>query len=280
MTCEEVRLSLGAHALGALDPEEALEVDTHLATCEACGGELEELAGVAAFLGKVAEPDVVVVERPPRGVLDRLLADRARRRRRGRLWLAVAASVAVLGTGGAVWSAVQSGGGTSVQTASAPAADAAPEAGTEAGPDAASAKAENSGEDSAAVAPRAEDVPQTMNSPLDAGPSALDRTAKGGAGEAFVGQAGRVSVTMTATPAGKGSEVAVSVAGVPEGRTLTLVVLGPGGRKEQAATWVVGPEQYTAAGEAKHAVRLPVKEISGFEVLDAEGTVVVRSKSR
>ncbi|MFC7104187.1 anti-sigma factor family protein [Nonomuraea rubra] len=43
MTCEEVRISLGAHALGALDPEEAAEIDHHLATCEACGAELLEL---------------------------------------------------------------------------------------------------------------------------------------------------------------------------------------------------------------------------------------------
>jgi anti-sigma factor RsiW len=268
MTCEEVRLSLGAHALGALDPEEALEVDTHLATCDGCGGELEELAGVAAFLGKVAESDVAVVERPPRRVLDRLLAERARRRGRARLWLAVAASVAVLGGGGAVWSL--QGGGETMQTASAPAADVASE------------KAAAPEQDSAAVAPKAEDVPQTLNTPLNSEPSAsaLDRAAKGGAGEAFSGQAGRVTATVMATPSGKGSELAVSVAGVPEGRTLTLVVLGPGGRRERAATWVAGPQGYSAAEEAKPEVRLPVEAIKGFEVLDAEGTVVVRSNPR
>lgn len=64
MSCEEVRLSLGAHALGALDPDEATEVDTHLATCEVCGAELVELAGVTAFLAKVSERDVELVASP------------------------------------------------------------------------------------------------------------------------------------------------------------------------------------------------------------------------
>ncbi|MDA0638840.1 zf-HC2 domain-containing protein, partial [Nonomuraea sp. MCN248] len=72
MTCEEVRQALGAHALGALDPHEAEEVDLHLATCEECGDELAELAGVAGFLGKVSERDVVLVASPPKRVLERL----------------------------------------------------------------------------------------------------------------------------------------------------------------------------------------------------------------
>ncbi|WP_219464731.1 anti-sigma factor family protein, partial [Nonomuraea rhizosphaerae] len=121
MTCEEVRLALGAHALGALDSDEAMEIDTHLATCEVCGAELLDLEGVASFLGKVSERDVELVTSPPRAVLDRLLNARAKRHRRGRALLAVAASVAVMALGGTVWT-LSTQANNAEQTAAAPAA--------------------------------------------------------------------------------------------------------------------------------------------------------------
>ncbi|MFD0467929.1 zf-HC2 domain-containing protein [Nonomuraea thailandensis] len=127
MTCEEVRISLGAHALGALDPEEAAEIDHHLATCEACGAELLELEGVGAFLGKVSERDVELVASPPRQVLDRLLNDRVKRTRRGRALMSLVAAAAVLVVGGTVWTAVQTGSGGGSTAAQAPAASQGPE---------------------------------------------------------------------------------------------------------------------------------------------------------
>ncbi|GAA2776164.1 zf-HC2 domain-containing protein [Nonomuraea dietziae] len=107
MTCEEVRLSLGAYTLGALDAEEAQEVEIHLASCEGCTDELMELEGLPVFLSKVSEKDVELVASPPREVLDRLLNDRVKRHRRGRLLLVAAASVAALAVGGTVLTTLQ-----------------------------------------------------------------------------------------------------------------------------------------------------------------------------
>lgn len=51
MTHEELRKWLPAHALDALAPDEAREVEAHLATCAACQAELRALRQVAAELG-------------------------------------------------------------------------------------------------------------------------------------------------------------------------------------------------------------------------------------
>ena len=48
--CTEVRLSLGAHALGALDPEESAEIETHLADCPACRRIVRRLKVEIGFL--------------------------------------------------------------------------------------------------------------------------------------------------------------------------------------------------------------------------------------
>ena len=65
MNCEEVRMSLGAYALGALEPEECVFVEAHLAECDGCRAEFEELTGVVAFLGRVSEEDVTQAASPP-----------------------------------------------------------------------------------------------------------------------------------------------------------------------------------------------------------------------
>ncbi|MGW5632241.1 anti-sigma factor family protein, partial [Streptosporangium sandarakinum] len=131
MTCDEVRMSLGVYALGALEPEERVLVEAHLAECAACRTEAEELGGVAALLGRVAEEDVAQAVSPPRVVLDRLLSerlhdDRARKRRTARALLAVAASVVVAGIGGTVW--MTAGPPAADHSAAAPASQSRPEA--------------------------------------------------------------------------------------------------------------------------------------------------------
>jgi hypothetical protein len=114
-----VRLSLGAYALGALDPSEHAEVDAHLAVCPPCQDELAELAGLAAVLGRADEQHVLAAVREVPdlvpGVVERAVAqqraqDRARRRARrrrlgwatGLVGAAAAVGWAVLGTPGLV----------------------------------------------------------------------------------------------------------------------------------------------------------------------------------
>ena len=53
--------AVAAYALGALDPGERPEFETHLATCAQCQAELRELQSVSAGIGLAVEP----VELPP-----------------------------------------------------------------------------------------------------------------------------------------------------------------------------------------------------------------------
>lgn len=102
--CAEVRLSLGAYVLGALDPGERSRVDAHVAGCAACRDELASLAAMPGLLGRVSREEVEAVPLPPQPeLLDRLLAAAASERRRDRRvrWLAsVAAAIVLLAAGG------------------------------------------------------------------------------------------------------------------------------------------------------------------------------------
>src|SRR5690606_10243648 len=104
--CERIRLSLGVHVLGALEPEERAEVEAHLAECAACRAEYEELAALPALLAKVSPDDVAHAVQPPSAVLDRLLAARVKRRRRARVVLVAAVGAVVLAAGGGVGAAL------------------------------------------------------------------------------------------------------------------------------------------------------------------------------
>ena len=59
MTCDEIRLSLGALALGTLDDDEAKTVREHVSGCDECSREYEELRGLPRLLGGTAEVDLL-----------------------------------------------------------------------------------------------------------------------------------------------------------------------------------------------------------------------------
>lgn len=94
---------LGGYVLGVLEPEEAAAFEAHLAGCQECRRDLEELGSVPAFLEQAA-PAVHV----PPGLRDRTFAGieaAARPRRRTvelRKVVAAAAAVLLIGFGTAV----------------------------------------------------------------------------------------------------------------------------------------------------------------------------------
>jgi predicted anti-sigma-YlaC factor YlaD len=105
--CAEIRLSLGAYVLGALDPADRSRVDAHLATCAECRDELASLAGLPGLLGRVSRAEVEAEPSDPGPqLLDRLLnaAASERRRDRRRRWLTsvAAAVIALAGIGVAI----------------------------------------------------------------------------------------------------------------------------------------------------------------------------------
>ena len=259
MTCEEVRLSLGAHALGALEPEEAMEIDVHLATCEVCGAELLDLTGVASFLGKVSERDVELAASPPRQVLDRLLNARARRRRRGRALLAVAASAAVMVVGGTVWTASHQSNAPQT-SAAAPATTAAPAAPQE---------------DSSFSA---ESAPSDAKLKSDVLPTPRPSVSPTAPGREFPGEneAKRYYVTVAAFPGDSGTKLAVRVTGVPVGTMCRLVVVGRRGDLDYTESWMVDRETYEAKAVFPRQTRIPMKDIARFELVDSGGKVLVK----
>ncbi|RSO05962.1 RNA polymerase subunit sigma, partial [Streptomyces sp. WAC 06725] len=51
----DVHETVGAYALGILDDAEATAFEAHLATCEWCGQQLDELAGMEPMLAALAD---------------------------------------------------------------------------------------------------------------------------------------------------------------------------------------------------------------------------------
>ncbi|MEV0622936.1 zf-HC2 domain-containing protein [Nonomuraea sp. NPDC050404] len=270
MTCEEVRIALGAHALGALEPEEALEVDHHLATCEACGAELLELEGVSSFLGKVSERDVQLVASPPRQVLDRLLNDRAKRTRRGRVLMAVASSAAVLVVGGTVWTAIQTSGSESGSSAQAPAAASSQQADAPA--------QDYDSYDSAEQAQPLRTVPDARKAEPSQSPTpASPRQLKTANGREFDGEneATDFYAKVLVWPSDSGTELGVQVRRIPVGETCNLVVVGVDGRRETADTWVISREDYRDKSLFRSQTTMTLREIDRFEILDRAGKTLV-----
>jgi hypothetical protein len=100
MTHEELQELLGAYAIDAVEPEEALAVEAHLVDCPRCRAEVAELREVAALLSHSGAD-------APEGVWDRIASSlteappplrlevqRERRASRGKLLQTVAMSVA------------------------------------------------------------------------------------------------------------------------------------------------------------------------------------------
>ena len=124
-----------AYVLGSLTPDERLEYERHLETCDRCTAAVAELVGLPGLLAKlpadqaveIAEPDGRPDTRPESTLA--AVAHRVRhRRRRRRAWVAVTAGLAVVaavlgglavGTAGDRGGTVQAGG---APTTSAPTA--------------------------------------------------------------------------------------------------------------------------------------------------------------
>ncbi|MET7459253.1 zf-HC2 domain-containing protein [Nonomuraea sp. NPDC005501] len=274
MTCEEARIALGAHALGALEPDEALEVDAHLAGCEACGAELVELEGVSAFLEKVSEREVQLVTSPPRQVLDRLLNARVKRRRRGRMLMVVAASAAAIVAGGGVWTAVVNQPGT---TASAPASR----------PDEGASRARDAAP-SASDAPRAKATEEPRAKARDDQPRVLAETRPEASGspkpdrrsaaeQEFSGQNRSTDAyaSVAAFPGTHGTGISVRVSGVPTGTTCRLVVVGRDGRRDVTDGWTVNRASYQDKPVFAGRTWIPMGDIARFDVMDVSSNRVL-----
>ncbi|OPG11974.1 anti-sigma factor [Microbispora sp. GKU 823] len=248
MTCEEVRISLGAYVLGALDAEETAEVEAHLETCAACRAELAELSGLPPLLARVSAEDIERAAAPPRAVLDGVFADvfasvaadvpanapegpgsaavappgvsSPRRGRRSRVLLALAASVVVAAAGGTAWVSAAQKASESPAVGSAA---AAPDRASGAVQGQAAPKQAAQDEAGQADQPSAESLTQPFVAPASPEPpvssSAPSATSSGGAVARKV-QPPAAEATVTASPVpsearGSSGDVRIAVRLVP-----------------------------------------------------------------
>jgi hypothetical protein len=126
VSCAEMRTLLGVYVLGAIEPAERALLDAHLGGCRGCRDELAGLAGLPSLLGRVTEAQLAEIGAAPAEVLDSMLTRAARenrtRRRRGRVWLAVAAAAAIAMAGGGVIGGMRIGESRPAATTAPPAA--------------------------------------------------------------------------------------------------------------------------------------------------------------
>lgn len=112
----ELRERLGAYVLGALDPDERLEVEHHLDDCDPCRDELARLSPLPPLLDRLSTEEVAAGSLdPPAELLDRVLArierERRRDRRRLRRWQGLAAA-GLAAAALVLWAPWQGGGST------------------------------------------------------------------------------------------------------------------------------------------------------------------------
>jgi hypothetical protein len=227
MECPEARISLGVYVLGAIEPAERTQVETHLATCRDCRDELAGLAALPALLARVTAEEAMALaagdgpppvgraggpEAPPEllaTVID-LTAARRRRRRWRDASLAVAAALIV--------AAGVFGG---LRLGSSPAS------------------------------------PPTASGAIYAGqPNGPWRVA--------TTSADGMSASVSYRSMGWGTQLAVKVSGIPVGTSCQLWVIGPGGRRTLAGGWVT--DDHEGAVYYPGSAGLSTSGVQGFQV--------------
>ncbi len=319
MTCEEVRISLGAYVLGALDAEETAEVEAHLETCAACRAELAELSGLPPLLARVSAEDIERAAAPPRAVLDGVFGDvlanadananadtaagadaavappvvaSARRGRRSRVLLALAASVVVAAVGGTAWVSVaqKASDGTAVGSVAAAPDQASRAAQGQAAPAQAAQDQPGQADAAGTQAP-----PELLVAPASPAPSAASskgavaRKVEPSRAEATVtaspvpsearGSSGDVRIVVRLVPHDGGTQVVARVAGVPAGTVCTLRAVAKDGTVSTLGSWTVGRGEYRGQKMVlEGSTALRPGQIDRIELADSGGRVLVTAR--
>lgn len=299
MNCDDVRISLGAYVLGALDPEETAEVEAHLDTCPACRAELAELSGLPAVLGRVSEQDIEAATAPPPVVLERLIAASARRGRRSRTMLALVASVVVAALGGTAWlsaarpaqDAGVAAGSTAASTTAADSAGVAPRDQGEAADQRIVIQPRESGTGPPATGSRPDAAVPETTQPLSEAPPSPDDAASSPEVRTFTtaevppvsearGRSGDVTLAVRLTAKEGGTDLRAMVSGVPAGTTCTLRVIGPDGTATTVGSWSAGAGEYGPGRNVFEAsTALSAGDIRRLELVTSDGRTVVTTSA-
>nr|WP_042198445.1 zf-HC2 domain-containing protein [Kibdelosporangium sp. MJ126-NF4]CEL23406.1 PROBABLE CONSERVED MEMBRANE PROTEIN [Kibdelosporangium sp. MJ126-NF4]CEL23478.1 hypothetical protein [Kibdelosporangium sp. MJ126-NF4]CTQ96858.1 PROBABLE CONSERVED MEMBRANE PROTEIN [Kibdelosporangium sp. MJ126-NF4] len=83
-----------AYVLGSLSPEERIEFEQHMETCQSCKEQVAELSGLPAILSALPQDQAIDLLDPPRDTMPALINAAARARRWERVRIAAAVVVA------------------------------------------------------------------------------------------------------------------------------------------------------------------------------------------
>ncbi|UPZ30927.1 zf-HC2 domain-containing protein [Streptomyces sp. LRE541] len=241
--------TVGAYALGILDDAEATEFEAHLATCEWCGQQLDELAGMEPMLAALADlpgtrgtPAIgeTLAVRPSPQLSDRLVGEvverRVKAKKSRRLFFGLAASLII---GGPIAAIAATSGGDTAQEAR-PLASVSP----------------------------AKQVFTEMKDKVEATDAATQVNA---------------AVGTESKPYGTG--IALRLKNVKGPQKCSLVAVSKSGERETATTWTVPKWGYGIKGAATELARNPLylqgavamssADIDHFEVVTFDGDKLV-----
>ncbi|MFJ9627524.1 anti-sigma factor family protein [Streptomyces sp. NPDC101175] len=238
--------TVGAYALGILDDAEATAFEAHLATCEWCAQQLDELAGMEPMLAALADlpgsgtPAIgeSLSAKPSPRLVERLVDDvgerRAMKRRRSFYMIAAAAALIIAGP----LAVIAANGGN------------------------------DSGQKGTVAAATAKDTFDTLSDKV----SATDKTTK-------------VSATVAMTKKDWGTLGVVELSNVKGPLKCSLIAVGKNGERETMSSWSVPAWGYGIANATKAEAKAPLyaqggaalkpNEIDHFEVMTFDGKKLV-----
>ena len=209
MTCEKARHSLGAYAIGSLEPDERQAVANHLTDCPRCATELAEIDALPALLGRLSIEDVESPRTPlPPEMFERLAvaarADEAERSRRTFIHRLLAAAAAVV---------VLAGAGVGI----------------------------------------------------------LETTSSRG-GPSYTAVAGRIHIAVAVAAQSDGTDLRVSVSGLPENEHCQLLAVSRDGRRDDAGSWVA---TYAGKAQVTGSTTIPRAQLAQLQLLGTHGEQLV-----
>jgi len=235
MDCPDARLSLGVYVLGAIDPADRALVDSHLATCRDCRDELAGLAGLPALLARVSAAEAIALaatDLPTPGGVDEIVREIVHG--------AKAPPPELLGTVLDLTAARRRRRRwreASLGVAAALIIAVGVFGGLRLG-------ASPSSPPAAAA--------QTNPGPASGPWQTLTTSARG------------LAATVSYRPMGWGTQLAVKVSGIPVGVSCQLWVVGPGGTKTLAGSWVTDNREGTVYYPASSG--MTSGEVRGFQI--------------
>lgn len=243
--------TVGAYALGILDDAEATAFEMHLAGCEWCAQQLDELAGMEPMLAALADlpgtgtPAIgeSLSARPSPRLAERLVDEVSERRavKRRRSFFLVAAAAALI-IGGPLTVLAATGGDSGTK-------------GTE------------------ASAPKSANSARTTFAALTDRVSATDPASK-------------VSATVAMGEKAWGTEIGVELKNVAGPEKCSLIAVGKNGERETVSSWSVPEWGYGLPGAKTEQAKSPLyvvggaafktNEIDHFEVMTFDGKKLVQ----